>query len=301
MCGIHYSIAVNEEIEFIFDRNRPTMEIRTLADVPLNKITNAFNEAFADYKIRFNLTEDAMATKIKSENIQLQYSPAAFDGEQLAGFILTATDIINNEKVVYNAGTGVLPAYRGRAIAKHLYQFLLPFLKQQGYYRHQLEVFDDNDKAIATYVSSGFKEKRKMVCYKGRFAPSDKQGNKVKEILIDEELFQSFWNIKPSWQNDLPSIKRNLGEHRVIGIEDEGRVIAYAIYAFKTGRVKQCAVKHDKRRMGLGKSLFDYIARHIEVTEVTVTCLEHEAGIDSFLEKIGLYSFIEMTEMELSV
>lgn len=175
---------------------------------------------------------------------------------------------------------------------------LLRSCNNMGNYKHQLEVFDDNTKAIEAYRSSGFNVHRNMVCYKGTPSAVDSKNYTIKEIALDVKLFQTFCDIKPSWQNDFPSIQRNLDDHKVIGIEENGEVIAYAIYT-KSGRVKQCAVQANKRRKGLATQFFEYIKNDIEVQELTVTCIERNEAIDNFMQKIGLRPFITLDEMIL--
>ena len=64
------------------------MEIRTLETASLLQITSTFNEAFGDYFIKLQFTEEGMAAKIKTEGIVLNHSIGAFAGEKPVGLVL---------------------------------------------------------------------------------------------------------------------------------------------------------------------------------------------------------------------
>ena len=91
------------------------MIIRNLDNCSVENITAAFNEAFSDYFIPLQFTSETMKAKMKAENILLPYSSGAFEGDRLVGFILHGYDKINEERTIYNAGTGVIPAFRASA------------------------------------------------------------------------------------------------------------------------------------------------------------------------------------------
>ena len=92
---------------------------QTLENISTDKILEVFNLAFSDYIIPFCLTKEQLEDKIKSESIRLEFSVGAFENNQLIGFILHGFDVVDNMKVIYNGGTGVIPAKRGnKATAK---------------------------------------------------------------------------------------------------------------------------------------------------------------------------------------
>jgi ribosomal protein S18 acetylase RimI-like enzyme len=275
------------------------MTIKTLEGLSIAEIAHAFNAAFIDYKIPMHLTEEQMATKMKAENLQQQFCAGAFDGDKLVGFILTGTDTIDDTFTAYNAGTGVLPPYRGQGISKQMYTFLIELIANNNCHQHVLEVFDDNVKAISAYKRVGFVERRKMNCYKGIVA--HEASTSIEEVEIDDELFHSFWDIKPSWQNGFPSIKRNLEEHKVIGLKQGDDTVAYAIYTPHNNRLKHIAVKHDYRRRGYGTALLSFISKQNAAVPMVATCVEANEAVDAFFVKHNILPFIKMLEMELQL
>lgn len=276
------------------------MIIKTLDGLSTAEVANAFNAAFIDYKIPMNLSSDAMATKMKAENIRLRDSIGTFDGEELVGFILTGRDLIHGKQVAYNAGTGVFPQQRGNGLAKKMYRFLIDHLLKQDCYDHVLEVFDDNAKAIATYKQAGFEVKRTLNCYKGTL-PLNEPTKQVQEIEINEELFRSFWDVRPSWQNDLPAVNRNREEHKVIGIVEDGTLVAYAIFTPHNGRLKQIAVKHEYRRQGYANALLNSLNVQCSGIPVLATGVQDNEAVTSFFVKHNMQPFLKMFEMEMQV
>ena len=277
-------------------------EIKTLEHASVAEITEAFNAAFADYKIKLQLTAEDMRTKIKAEGIQLQYSAGAYHDGKLVSFILHGVDTIEGEQRVYNAGTGTLPAYRGRRIAQQLYGFIIAQLYQKGIQQHQLEVFDDNEKAIKVYVANGFKHTRTLNCYKGKVQEAPvPESVVVEEVPLDSALFQKFWDYTPSWQNDFPSIGRNLEAHKVIGVKHDTRLVGYAIYVAATGRLRQFAVDARYRRRGVGTALFRYISNKCSGNELLVTNVEDDAATNQFFEHLGFNRFLVLYEMHLDL
>ena len=84
------------------------MEIRTLAGIDNIKILTVFNESFSDYFVPFKLTEEQLESKMIADKVDLELSVGVFENQKLIAFMLQGFDIINNQKVVYNGGTGVI-------------------------------------------------------------------------------------------------------------------------------------------------------------------------------------------------
>ena len=278
------------------------MEFKTLANTSTIDITAVFNEAFSDYFIKLQLTEATMAAKMKSENILLPYSYGAFENNRLVGFILHGYDVLTGVKTVYNAGTGVIPAFRGRGITQAIYQYCIPFLKREGISHHVLEVIDHNHVAIKIYKQTGFKKTRTFGVYKSDTSIAINKAIAVKEVEEINAEVQEFVSVKPSWQNSLNSIKRDLKTHRVIGAFCEGKLVGYAAYVPASGRVRQAAVHPAHRRKGIGRALFQHMLDSSESSELMVTNID-EAYTPAilFLKALGFNRFLGLYEMKMEV
>lgn len=274
------------------------MEIKTLEGCTVSTLTSAFNACFIDYKVKFDFTENQFANKLLLESIKPELSAGAFENGELIGFILSGADTIEGENLIYNAGTGILPAKRNERLGGELYEFVKSLAGRQQYYKHLLEVFDDNHNAVKLYKNKGFTIRRQMDCYKGIVA-AQKDTNLIEELPFDEKTFYTIGNIRPSRQNGLPAISRGLDQHKIVGIRD-GKIVAFAIYVEETGRVKQIAVDSRYRRRGYGTALLSYLSKNVKTSELTITCVERQEGIIRFFNALGLQPFLEMYEMEFS-
>ncbi|RXT24508.1 GNAT family N-acetyltransferase [Rhizobium leguminosarum] len=71
-----------------------------------------------------------------------------------------------------NLGMGVLPAYRGRGLGRRLVQTTLKAAQEAGFVRVELDVYEDNARAIALYEKMGFAREgiaRRAARIDGRF------------------------------------------------------------------------------------------------------------------------------------
>jgi ribosomal protein S18 acetylase RimI-like enzyme len=278
------------------------MTIQSLSSVSLAEITDTFNEAFSDYYIKLQLTEPAMALKLRSENIDLSYSIGAFDGGKLRGFILHGVDNVRGVKTVYNAGTGVVPAYRGQRLTEQLYKAVLPGLQKEGMVHHQLEVIEQNEPAKRVYEKIGFDRVRTFSCFKGSVTAEADPAISIQEVTEPQfDTYASFWNYAPSWQNDTPAIKRSLDAHKIVELRKGEELVAYAAFMPATGRVKQYGVHPQHRKKGYGKQLFHYLCGASPNNEVNLINVDDSdtASIE-FFKAIGFQRFLGLWEMKFS-
>lgn len=275
----------------------------SLAHVPVANLAATFNEAFAGYFIPLQLSEEAMATKMKSENILPAYSIGAFEGDRLVAFILHGIDTINGARTAYNAGTGVVPSHRGQRLTAQLYEAIIPRLLKEGIRHHQLEVIDENAKAAKVYEAVGFQTVRSLGSYKGSITAAADSSLTIGEVFTpDFDRYESFWNFKPTWQNASSAITRALDAHKIFEVRKENQLVAYAAFAPATGRIKQFAVHPHHRRQGYGRSLFAYLCSFSTTCEVTLINIdESDPASAGFLTAIGFQRFIGLQEMKYTV
>lgn len=276
------------------------MEFRTLENVPVAVIADVFNRSFSDYSIPMVLTEDIMKFKMMSENIKPQTSAGAFAEGKLVGLILNGVDEIDGEKRVFNAGTGVIPEYRGRQATEKMYGFIIPLLKQQGYKYHQLEVLRDNIRAKKVYEKVGFKDYRLLSCYKGTVDKPVAAGIEIREGEPDWDIAKSFWNIEPTWQNNIQSIQRSGDRYKTALAYLDGKLAGYVVYDTVSRRIKQFAVHPDKRGKGVGTALFSHVNKmtgQVVLTNYDESDTEAHAAFTAW----GLEAHYPMYEMILKL
>ncbi len=274
--------------------------IQTLENTTLEKIAAVFNESFSDYIVPLSLTTGQLENKIKNDSIQLAFSAGAMEDDKLVGFILHGYDVVSNEKIIYNAGTGVIPSHRGKKLTRQLYDFIFPLLQSNDVSRVQLEVITENKPAIKTYQNIGFQMARELNCFKGSVNTVDQVHHyKIQPLEnYDWEQLQSSWDWNPSWQNSITAINNLQQVNASFGIYAGEQLLGYIIFNPLSKRVQQFAVHKEHRGHGIGTQLFHHIAHNFG-RDISVINVEHgTAETDRFLKSIGLEIYVKQYEME---
>jgi ribosomal protein S18 acetylase RimI-like enzyme len=277
------------------------MEIRTLKDCDPDDLVNAFNESFSGYFVPLQVTREPLINKIKSEKVDLDYSTGAFKDGKLSAFILHGYDIISNKKIIYNAGTGVVPGQRNQGLAKRMYDFIMPSLMVENINALVLEVITANIPAIKSYGKVGFKEKRKLLSYRGEVNTVTNEAVAIKELFsCDWEKLKTFWDFPPAWQNSINVLERGKDNLISYGAFIDEQLAGYIVYNPAIRRVQQFAVDRKYRRKKIASTLFFHIRQPgSSITVINVD--ESSLATNAFLKEIGLLNFIEQIEMQLDL
>jgi hypothetical protein len=186
------------------------MKIQSLKDTPFEIILQCFFDAFADYFVDVRMPEEFWRERWKADRVDFQYSYGVFDQGQLVAVILNGIGYRDGKKLAFNAGTGVIPAYRGRRLVKTMYETFLPELKSTGIESCVLEVITRNTKAIKAYQSAGMDITRHYICFNGAFETSGVYGADVqfkKASQPDWDRYKTFRQEALSWGNTRDAIE----------------------------------------------------------------------------------------------
>src|SRR6266850_730038 len=117
-----------------------------------------------------------------------------------------------------------LISHRRRGIARQLMQRSIEMLPAK---RYILEVIETNERAASLYRELGFIETRRFQAWKyqrkeGSAPPSPSKRRQAASL----QDIRNWCDFAPSWQNDIPSIRRAREPYIVIGDED-GAVIVF--------------------------------------------------------------------------
>jgi ribosomal protein S18 acetylase RimI-like enzyme len=277
------------------------MEIRTLKDCHVIDLLSAFSESFSDYFVPLRLTPEQFADKLKTEKVDFNFSSGAFIDNKLAGFILHGIDTIGNKKIVYNAGTGVIPTHRKQGLTKQMYDFILPFLKREKVNSLVLEVITKNIPAIKIYEKVGFKTIRKLICYRGEIHATCNEMITIKELLeYDWEKMKKTWDFLPGWQNSINVLEnlKNINKSYIALIDN--KLAGYIVYNTLSKKVQQFGVDVNYRRRKIASTLFT----HIQEPGTSLTIInvdESSTATNAFLTGIGLNIFAEQLEMKMEL
>lgn len=207
------------------------------------------------------MSRDQFQQRIVRDGVRLEMSAGAFDGERMIGFCINGIGDWQGTQTAYDAGTGVIPGYRGRGVAKELFAFLERRLKETGVSQYLLEVLTSNTPAATLYRKLGFKDTRRLAVFrsepqKGKGTKRLAQGLVTKPIeQADWNLFQSFWDGYPSWQNSSEAIERIKDERSIIGAYVEGTCVGYGVVFSPATSLMQLAVSPLHRRKGVGSTI----------------------------------------------
>ncbi|MCD2260571.1 GNAT family N-acetyltransferase [Psychroserpens luteolus] len=279
------------------------MKIKTLNGITNEQLVDVFNLSFSDYSIPFHLTLEQLESKLYADHIDLNISVGAFDNDQLVGFMLHGIQTINEKKIVYNGGTGVIPTKRGHGLTTKMYEFINPILTQQHIDKVVLEVISNNIQAIKSYKRACFKKKRTLHCYKG-YLNSSKCSNTlvIKELSeYNWDLMQSFWDIRPTWQNASHVLNKLKEKNHLIGAFIGDTLVGYLVYNANSKRLQQISVRKDFRRQKVGTALINYIIERFGSTLSIINVDERSTSTNAFLHAIGLKHFLSQLEMTLDL
>ena len=295
------------------------MDIRfgTLEGQSSETLYQAFMEAFADYAVPINVTMDDFLAMQRRRGVSYAASVGAFDGDRIAGFIFNGDGDWKGRRCAYDAGTGVLPAYRGGGLSGALAAESLRLLRTLGFERWLLEVLVDNEKAIRTYRKAGFTTTRRFSCPDGSVPDaaahlSDLAAAARVRIgpLMDRDVSRfASWRIwEPSWQNSDASLARTPETLRLLGAWDaaashygDEEPVGYIVATAK-GSVFQLAVRPDARRRGIGRTLVAALAALTPGHKVR--CVNVQADDEAtlgLLAGMGISGGPDQWEMELEL
>lgn len=276
------------------------MEFRNLANVTITDLLSVFNLSFSDYLVPFHLEEEQLTYKINAEKIDMALSVGAFHADQIVGFILHAEKTENGKRIIYNAGTGVIPEYRGQGLVRKMYNYILPILRDRKTDELILEVIEGNEPAIRAYTNLGFRIVRKLLCFKGDITATEKDSDLQIQQIDDFqwEVFKSFWDIEPSWQSSAMVVEQMREDLVILGAYKRDELVGYAIFNPAIGKVYQVAVKKENRREGIGSNIFRTMK---EVGEGRVFVINNvDDSSEStflFLNAMGLENWVSQFEM----
>jgi ribosomal protein S18 acetylase RimI-like enzyme len=241
------------------------LEYRTLESTPIPDIHQCFLDAFSDYVVDIRMPLASFMEVNELRAVDYRLSVGAFANDQLVGFTLNGKDQWQGRRTAYDAGTGVVPAWRGRGVSRGIMESCFEVLKAQGLTSYLLEVITRNEKAIRLYESLGFRTTRRLDCLilKGpaQLDAADMDLSVVDcgrdqfallEAAFHAEADQGF---QPSWQNSWNSIRRRPDLFQCVACLERGTVLGYGVISAGRGGIVQLWVRSDRRRQGIGSRL----------------------------------------------
>ena len=85
---------------------------RCLTDKDFSQLYHATLDAFSDYVVPYQPTQDRLRRMFVINGVSFDLSVGAFDGETMIGFTVNAVGAFGGKRTVYDSGTGIIPKYR---------------------------------------------------------------------------------------------------------------------------------------------------------------------------------------------
>lgn len=279
------------------------MVFQTLEKVSTKDLVIAFNTAFKDYFVSFVLTEQQMINKFRLEDFAPEYSVAAISKGQIVGFILHSFREVEQQRLIYNGGTGVVASYRGQGLTQQMYAFIKPKLQAAQIDKCILEVIDKNEPAKRSYEKIGFNKVKTLTCWKQqKNSFQEKLGINLKVKKVKEPEWDNlslFGHGQTTWTNNIYSIQNDFVHQTFLSIYAEEKWVAFGIVNGLSGRIAQIGVLPHYRSKGIGSYLLHELGKLSKKTLSIINVDQEESGFITFLKANNFINTINQYEMNM--
>lgn len=288
--------------------NRPEIQYKYLTEDDFPEAHATMVEAFSDYHLdmSYMTSERSWLRNLKS-GVHYDCSVGAYDGQKMVGLTFVGLDDWQGEKAAFDAGTGIIPGYRGQGIAQAMFEYILPRLHERGVTTFLLEVLQPNRAAIRAYTKTGFKPTREFACYDliaGSFSAENLVGGAFEVRIIDKSKVQEFKTLvdwQPSWEHSFAGMDRIPDELISLGAFSGDQCVGVLVYYPLLQWIMCLVVKQEFRRQGVASSLLkDLMERLPDSTDtVKINNIDRsDKATLAFFEQAGASLVIDQYEME---
>lgn len=232
------------------------MELVTLDGLPIARVIETFNAAFADYAVPISLDRQQFEAMQRRRGFRPELSVGAVEEGRLVGVSLSGFGTWDGSPAAYGSGTGVIPAARNRGLAGEMMHRAVELAAEAGAKTYLLEVLKDNVPARRAYERVGFSISRELECWELLSVESEGSQRLEPNILAGfVPPAGEFCSWSPSWQNSDESLRRAPEPIVTILLEEGTDVAGYAVLCPVSGDLPQFGVAPRFRRGGVGREL----------------------------------------------
>src|SRR3569832_933382 len=201
------------------------MRLVLASDLSMSDLAAVWRQAYAGFFAPRQFDEAQLARHVRWSAIDLSLSIVAFDGEAALGLSLAARD----GDRAWIGGFGIAPDFRRRGWASRLMAAHAERLDAAGIAAIRLEVIDITP-AIEVYRRAGFAPIRELQVWEGALPDGGVPGVGLSRGEL-ARAHPRLHRAEPSWRRGLERLFAILGdsEARIVGVEREGRVAAFAV------------------------------------------------------------------------
>ena len=265
-------------------------------------------EAFADYQLDMSyMTPERSWLRNLKSGVHYDCSVGAYEGSKMIGLTFVGLDDWLGQKAAFDSGTGIIPGFRGQGIAKAMFDFILPRLRERGISTFLLEVLQPNTAAIRAYTKAGFKITREFACMdllRGSFVTQMSDNDKFEVRPIDKSGVQAFKSLvdwQPSWENSFSGMDRIEDELIRLGAFKGDQCVGLLVYYPLLQWVMSLVVVKEFRRQGVASTLMKELVTNLpsSVDTVKINNIDFlDQAMLAFFKKAGAHWVINQFEME---
>ena len=280
----------------------------SLSEDVIPEVYRTFVEAFSDYPLDVSQTsEEVFRNRALKNAVDLNSSIGVYYQDKMVGYTLVGVDYWKNAPSAFDVGTGIVKTHRGKGIAKEMFRYIIPKLRERGVKRFVLEVLQENEPAIKAYQKAGFRIVREFDCFqlvleKARFGGDAKIPVGICSIDKSEiSLFEPFLDWQPSWENSFASISRIPDRVILCGAKYEGTYVGLLVYYPALNWIMSIVVKQSFRRNGVGTFMLSRFLQEkdVKLTYMKLVNVDHgDSGMLAFLSRSGFELYTRQFEME---
>ena len=275
------------------------------------QIHATFVEAFADYELDMSyMTRERMHNRAVKNGVDYTLSVGVFDGSRLVGITLIGVDRWRGEPAAFDATTGIVPRYRGKGIARRMFEFALPELRRRGIRKFVLEVLQSNEPAVKVYRKTGFTIVREFDCFSlgcGDFDPPVGDHWPIDVVVSRRDALtqiedEADW--PPSWENSFSAIRRIPDEVVTYAARGETGMIGILIYYPALKWILTLVVRKEYRRRGVATRLLSRLVEDMprEAFPIEIVNVNRgDAGMIKYLKRCGFRVIARQYEMAFNI
>ena len=277
-----------------------------LRSVDVAQVHAAFLEAFADYAMGSPaaLPEARLLLRMKKNAVDYGLSVGAYSDGRMVGFTLLGVDVWGGRLAAYDAGTGIVPAFRGQGLAHRMFEHALPSLAERGVEELVLEVLETNEPAIRAYRKAGFETTRQLRSFVVQRSALLEQGLSAWPLrrigLPRFERIAEEGDWLPSFENRASAVRAIPGDVSLVGAFDGHRCVGAYAYYVSLRWLLSLVVCRSHRRRGVGRALLAHAAAHLPDGVESIAALNVDGadrGMQEFLACAGFTPLVDQFEM----
>lgn len=281
--------------------------IRSLQNLPLEDIHEAFTDAFSTYEVKIAMPLERLAEMMRTRSYAPDYSLGCFDDGRLTGFLLSGLRELGGIRTCYDLGTGVVQDSQKSGVGDLLLEAALRNMDSRGVGRFVLEVLVNNEAARRLYEKHGFRITRRLNCFekalargsapeaaaegRGKAGPSPvPQG-----IDLEDGRFQLF---EASWQNSLASLRAGFERYRVAWAWLDGAPAGFAIVHRESGSILQIGLDRPFRDAAGMAAVLEAAVASTQAARLVFLNVEAGCPMEGLLLEAGFTRTVDQYEME---